>query len=730
MKRDRNSLTAWLLAALMLLPAVPGAAIDFETLRPGHQGEQVRAMQSALRHLGYSLGVDGKYGPQTEETVTAFQRVNRLKPDGLAGNLTLNELYRQASQFMPEDQSPPTSTQLPASTDIPISRAPAAPDGGKSATVYTANRGSLNLRSRPSRGNTTIAQLPFGTQVAVLSVQGAWTQVIAQGQHGYVQSSFLRFGTQPANPVALPQPSRDETPAPSDTPPPIVEQTATSSEAMVYTVNRGSLNLRDRASYAGKVLYQIPYRTVVQVLSRKGTWSQVSYRGTVGYVVDSFLTYQISQTTQAPAGTTQPAQTESPQAPVQGMMAFVSTQNRRTLNFRSTPSQGNNIIGQLPNGAALSVLSRGETWCEVEYNGRRGFVMSSFLRFDTKQTQEPAPAQEVTPTPTVSPTPSPQPSQAPLFSRTLRLNDSGEDVSLLQERLIALKYTVSRTGVYDSMTREAVTHFQLQNGLTSDGIFGSASSAVLLSGNARSADSLPLSYKTLRIDNRDPADGSLSAMQKALSDLGYPLTVNGRFDIPTHQAVVAFQQRNGLPISGIATPITQSTLYSGSAKPYSTPVESLDAELGKGGGPSTSQVKLLHWFNEIKPRVGAGQRVTVYHPSSDTSFTLRFYSLGNHADSEPATWQDTQLMNRAFGTPSWNINTVYVKLPDGQWTLAAMHNRPHLTGAITNNGFGGHLCVHFLRDMDEVLRNDPDYGASNQRAIRKAWMSMTGETVN
>jgi len=32
--------------------------------------------------------------------------------------------------------------------------------------------------------------------------------------------------------------------------------------------------------------------------------------------------------------------------------------------------------------------------------------------------------------------------------------------------------------------------------------------------------------------------------------------------------------------------------------------------------------------------------------------------------------------------------------------------------------------------MDEVLRNDPDYGASNQRAIRKAWLAMTGETVD
>jgi hypothetical protein len=58
-----------------------------------------------------------------------------------------------------------------------------------------------------------------------------------------------------------------------------------------------------------------------------------------------------------------------------------------------------------------------------------------------------------------------------------------------------------------------------------------------------------------------------------------------------------------------------------------------------------------------------------------------------------------------------------------------MHNRPHLTGAINNNGFGGHLCVHFLRDMAEAQKNDPNYGVSNQKAIRSAWERMTGEKI-
>ena len=87
-------------------------------------------------------------------------------------------------------------------------------------------------------------------------------------------------------------------------------------------------------------------------------------------------------------------------------------------------------------------------------------------------------------------------------------------------------------------------------------------------------------------------------------------------------------------------------------------------------------------------------------------------------------------MNKAFGKPSWTVHTVYVMLPDGRWTMATMHNRPHLVGSIENNGFDGHLCVHFLRDIAEVTKNDPDYGLSNQTTLRKSWQTLTGETVN
>jgi Putative peptidoglycan binding domain len=60
------------------------------TLKPGDSGSQVRALQRELASLGYSVGaIDGNYGGATIKAVTAFQRADRLPPDGIVGPSTL-----------------------------------------------------------------------------------------------------------------------------------------------------------------------------------------------------------------------------------------------------------------------------------------------------------------------------------------------------------------------------------------------------------------------------------------------------------------------------------------------------------------------------------------------------------------------------------------------------------------------------------------------------------------
>ncbi|MDP2210153.1 MAG: L,D-transpeptidase family protein [Candidatus Aquicultor sp.] len=60
------------------------------TLRQGLGGEDVRRLQEKLVSLGYSPGaVDGSYSAQTRHAVIAFQKVNGLARDGVAGPKTL-----------------------------------------------------------------------------------------------------------------------------------------------------------------------------------------------------------------------------------------------------------------------------------------------------------------------------------------------------------------------------------------------------------------------------------------------------------------------------------------------------------------------------------------------------------------------------------------------------------------------------------------------------------------
>jgi peptidoglycan hydrolase-like protein with peptidoglycan-binding domain len=67
----------------------------YPLLQAGMDGEAVRAMQEELITLGYlAIGkADGDFGNGTREAVEAFQKVNKLDPDGIAGEKTLALLF-------------------------------------------------------------------------------------------------------------------------------------------------------------------------------------------------------------------------------------------------------------------------------------------------------------------------------------------------------------------------------------------------------------------------------------------------------------------------------------------------------------------------------------------------------------------------------------------------------------------------------------------------------------
>lgn len=64
-------------------------------LRQGASGETVRAMQLALRNLGYPLTGTGYFGPATDTAVEDFQRKHRLSVDGVVTEATARAIEEE-----------------------------------------------------------------------------------------------------------------------------------------------------------------------------------------------------------------------------------------------------------------------------------------------------------------------------------------------------------------------------------------------------------------------------------------------------------------------------------------------------------------------------------------------------------------------------------------------------------------------------------------------------------
>jgi peptidoglycan hydrolase-like protein with peptidoglycan-binding domain len=63
-----------------------------DSVHLGDHGPGVTQIQNALIAQGFKVTVDGKFGPQTEKAVIAFQKAKKIKQDGIVGPATWSRL--------------------------------------------------------------------------------------------------------------------------------------------------------------------------------------------------------------------------------------------------------------------------------------------------------------------------------------------------------------------------------------------------------------------------------------------------------------------------------------------------------------------------------------------------------------------------------------------------------------------------------------------------------------
>ncbi|MDO5645882.1 MAG: peptidoglycan-binding protein [Dermabacter sp.] len=182
------------LAAIAPQNIVP-AALGSTTIRQGHRGQNVSALQTLLNANGARINVDGIFGSATYRAVVNFQSSRGLGVDGIVGPQTRNALSSGSSAPAPQ------------------ASAPAAPSSG-TPTVRQGSRGGavsslqtlLNQRGASLRVDGIFGR---GTNSAVRSFQSS-AGLTADGIAGPKTWSALQGGSS-----ASAAPAAPSAPAPS-----------------------------------------------------------------------------------------------------------------------------------------------------------------------------------------------------------------------------------------------------------------------------------------------------------------------------------------------------------------------------------------------------------------------------------------------------------------------------------------------------------------------------------
>lgn len=636
-KVNYNGKSGYLMADYVHIPAqyLPGNTLDEDTqaqqdyaaLQQGSQGSAVKALQEALKELGFYAGTaDGSFGSGTVTALKTFQKKNSLRQDGIA-TPEVQKLIFEGKPLNSKGKKTNIKT-LPPIADYPMQ----LNDRGD---AVTALQKKLNVLGYFTAEYTNIYN--SATQKAVRAFQ----QDHALTVDGKAGEKTLRL----LNLLSVP-PAPGITPAPQNTP---------LTESNVIVMQNGT---------RGQAVITLQKRLV-----------ELGY-----YNCDADGVYDSDD--------------------IAAVKAF-----------------------QKRNGLKADGIAGLETQVKLYSSSAVAAANANIVL------------------------PTPVPFTTPDVTVTLRNGSEGEYVRLLQERLSVLGYYEGGVdGNYGSGTLRAVVTFQQFHNLSADGVAGKKTQELLYSNNAKTyAEAKPTPAPTPK-PTATPKPGettvttllksgsrgdAVKKLQQRLADLGYLAAADGVYGPKTYNAVRSFQKKNGLTADGQAGTMTQTRLYSASAiaangKIVGTTAGSNSSGTATGGNsssfrvPDASEVRYANWYTEIRSRAKLMPDVVIYDPDTGLHYNLHMFSFGKHADSEPPTKQDVEIMNQIIGEDDWGPKYVWVIFSDGRVYIGSTHSKGHTVDHDTDNGLTGHICLHFPRIMSEAEATGP-YAVSHQKEILWGW---------
>ncbi|PDY79634.1 C40 family peptidase [Bacillus cereus] len=222
---------------------------------------------------------------------------------------------------------------------------------------YTVNVSSLRVRTGPSTSHTTIGSVKKGQVVQVVGEVQDWFKINYAGQTAYLSKDYVTKGGSNENVI---QDNKQEQ-----------NDNLTVQTGGTYVVNATSLRVRTGPATYHSVIGGVLNGTTLNVVGSENGWFKVNYQGKTGYVSSEFVKF-------VKGGTTTPEQPKQPEQPDQGAIGDYYI-NASALNVRSGEGTNYRIIGALPQGQKVQVISENSGWSKINYNGQTGYIGTRFL---------------------------------------------------------------------------------------------------------------------------------------------------------------------------------------------------------------------------------------------------------------------------------------------------------------------------------------------------------------
>ncbi|MBE7147275.1 peptidase M24 [Bacillus sp. SRB_28] len=219
---------------------------------------------------------------------------------------------------------------------------------------YTVNVSSLRVRTGPSTSHPTVGSVKQGQVVQVVGEVQDWFKINYAGQTAYLSKDYVTKGGSNEN---VNQGNNQEQ-----------NNNGTIQTGGTYVVNATSLRVRTGPAAYHSVIGGVLNGTTLNVVGSENGWFKVNYQGKTGYVSSEFVKF-------VKGGTATP---EQPKQPEQGAIGDYYI-NASALNVRSGEGTNYRIIGALPQGQKVQVISENSGWSKINYNGQTGYIGTRYL---------------------------------------------------------------------------------------------------------------------------------------------------------------------------------------------------------------------------------------------------------------------------------------------------------------------------------------------------------------